>query len=92
MAKELKVSSSLITVCVSVLMSLEELHFLTIQEKILFPVTAVAVGLLPHKWKLSLLIQPHEKDHLDGVLFPDRLSSPLAFGFTDELQANGRIP
>ena len=34
----------------------------------------------------------HEKDHLDGVLFPDRLTSPLAFGFTDELQAYGRIP
>ena len=34
----------------------------------------------------------HENDHLDGVLFPDSLTSPLAFGFTDELQANGRIP
>ena len=34
----------------------------------------------------------HEKDHLDGVLFPDRLTNPLAFGFTDELQAHGRIP
>ena len=33
----------------------------------------------------------HEKDHLDGVLFPDRLTNPLAFGFTDELQADGRI-
>ena len=34
----------------------------------------------------------HEKDHLDGVLFPDRLTSSQAFGFTDELQAHGRIP
>jgi len=34
----------------------------------------------------------HEKDHLDGVLFPDRLTSPLAFGFTDELQTHGKIP
>ncbi len=34
----------------------------------------------------------HENDHLDGVLFPDHLTSPLAFGFTDELQAHGRIP
>ena len=33
----------------------------------------------------------HEKDHLDGVLFPDRLTNPLAFGFTDELQAHGLI-
>ncbi|WP_413682847.1 hypothetical protein [Prochlorococcus sp. MIT 1011] len=32
------------------------------------------------------------KDHLDCVLFPDRLTSPLAFGFTDELQSDGRIP
>ena len=34
----------------------------------------------------------HENDHLDGVLFPDRLRSTLAFGFTDELQIHGRIP
>ena len=34
----------------------------------------------------------HENDHLDGVLFSDRLTSPLAFGFTEELQAHGRIP
>ncbi len=33
----------------------------------------------------------HESDHLDGVLFPDCLTSPLAFGFTDELKANGII-
>ena len=37
-------------------------------------------------------VMQHENDHLDGVLFPDRLTSPLAFGFTDELQAHGRIP
>ena len=92
MAKELKISSSLITVCVSVLMSLEELHSQTIQEKILFTVIAVAAVLVARKCKRSLQIQPHEKDHLDGVLFPDRLSSLLAFGFTDELQAHGRIP
>ena len=34
----------------------------------------------------------HENDHLDGVLFPDRLTRPQAFGFTDELQAHGQIP
>jgi len=34
----------------------------------------------------------HEKDHLDGVLFPDILTSPLAFGFTDVLQAHRLIP
>ena len=37
-------------------------------------------------------VAQHEKDHLDGVLFPDRLTSPLAFGFTDELRVHGRIP
>ena len=34
----------------------------------------------------------HENDHLNGVLFTDKLTSPLAFGFTDELRAHGRIP
>ena len=33
----------------------------------------------------------HEMDHLEGVLFTDRLTSPTAFGFTDELKAHGRI-
>jgi peptide deformylase len=34
----------------------------------------------------------HECDHLDGVLFPDRLRDPQAFGFIPELQAAGLIP
>ena len=34
----------------------------------------------------------HECDHLDGVLFPDRLSQPSAFGFIPELEAAGLIP
>jgi peptide deformylase len=34
----------------------------------------------------------HECDHLDGVLFPDRLSEPEAFGFIPELEAAGLIP
>ena len=34
----------------------------------------------------------HECDHLDGVLFPDRLSDPSAYGFIPELQAAGLIP
>ena len=33
----------------------------------------------------------HECDHLDGVLFPDRLSHPSAFGFIPELEAAGVI-
>jgi len=33
----------------------------------------------------------HEIDHLEGVLFTDRLTSPTAFGFTDELKAHGYI-
>ena len=34
----------------------------------------------------------HECDHLDGVLFPDRLSDPQAFGYIEELSAAGLIP
>lgn len=34
----------------------------------------------------------HECDHLHGVLFPDRLSDPTAFGFIPELEAAGLIP
>ena len=34
----------------------------------------------------------HECDHLDGVLFPDRLSHPSAFGFIPELEVAGLIP
>lgn len=34
----------------------------------------------------------HECDHLDGLLFPDRLSDPTAFGFIPELEAAGLIP
>ena len=34
----------------------------------------------------------HECDHLDGVLFPDRLRDPTTFGFEAELQSDGRIP
>ncbi len=31
----------------------------------------------------------HECDHLDGVLFPDRVEEPSALGFTEELVAAG---
>ena len=33
----------------------------------------------------------HECDHLDGLLFVDRLSSSQAFGFDQELQAAGQL-
>ena len=33
----------------------------------------------------------HECDHLDGVLFPDRLDDPRMFGFSDELEAAGLL-
>jgi peptide deformylase len=33
----------------------------------------------------------HECDHLDGILFPDRLDDPRAFGFTEELEASGSL-
>jgi peptide deformylase len=34
----------------------------------------------------------HECDHLDGVLFPDRLDYTRTFGFTEELEASGLLP
>ena len=34
----------------------------------------------------------HECDHLDGLLFPDRLVSTERFGFSEELRAAGLIP
>lgn len=34
----------------------------------------------------------HEYDHLDGVLFPDRLADPRKFGFVTELAAAGLVP
>jgi peptide deformylase len=33
----------------------------------------------------------HECDHLDGMLFTDRLVDPAAFGFEEELVAAGRL-
>ena len=33
----------------------------------------------------------HECDHLDGVLFPDRLRDPHAFGFSEELRSAGLL-
>ncbi len=34
----------------------------------------------------------HECDHLDGVLFPDRLVDTRSLGFTEELEASGLLP
>jgi len=34
-------------------------------------------------------VAQHECDHLDGVLFPDRLYHPHAFGFSDTLRSAG---
>ena len=34
----------------------------------------------------------HECDHLDGVLFPDRIEDHRAFGFTEELERAGLLP
>ena len=34
----------------------------------------------------------HEFDHLDGVLYPDRIEERTAFGFTTELVAAGLLP
>jgi len=33
----------------------------------------------------------HEFDHLEGVLYPDRLADPLKFGFCEELEQSGAL-
>lgn len=33
----------------------------------------------------------HECDHLDGIIYTQRLSDPLQFGFTDELLDSGQL-
>jgi len=35
------------------------------------------------------IVFQHEYDHLDGVLYPDRLVDPTQFGFNEELAAAG---
>ncbi|MDX1499841.1 MAG: peptide deformylase [Woeseiaceae bacterium] len=37
------------------------------------------------------IVFQHEVDHLDGILYPDRLADPRRFGFVDELAAAGLI-
>jgi len=34
----------------------------------------------------------HECDHLDGILYPQRIEDMTAFGFEDELVASGALP
>ena len=34
----------------------------------------------------------HECDHLDGILYPQRIEDMTAFGFYDELVASGALP
>jgi peptide deformylase len=34
----------------------------------------------------------HECDHLDGILYPQRIEDMTSFGFQEELVASGRLP
>jgi peptide deformylase len=34
----------------------------------------------------------HECDHLDGILYPQRIEDMTSFGFVDELVASGALP
>ena len=34
----------------------------------------------------------HECDHLDGILYPQRIEDMRSFGFQDELVASGVLP
>ena len=35
------------------------------------------------------IVFQHEYDHLDGILYPDRIADPTLFGFNEELAAAG---
>lgn len=37
------------------------------------------------------IVFQHEVDHLDGILYPDRISDRTLFGYTEELAAGGVI-
>jgi peptide deformylase len=37
------------------------------------------------------IVFQHEYDHLDGILYPDRISDRTLFGYTEELAAGGVI-
>jgi peptide deformylase len=39
---------------------------------------------------LARVVQ-HECDHLDGIIYTQRISDPLKFGFTDELCSSGQL-
>lgn len=38
------------------------------------------------------VVVQHEVDHLDGILFPQRITDMTQFGLTEELEAAGKIP
>jgi peptide deformylase len=38
------------------------------------------------------VVVQHECDHLDGILYPQRIEDMTAFGFQDELLASGALP
>ncbi|MDA0706980.1 MAG: peptide deformylase [Proteobacteria bacterium] len=37
------------------------------------------------------IVFQHEYDHLDGILYPDRISDRTLFGYSEELEAGGAI-
>jgi len=38
------------------------------------------------------VVVQHEVDHLDGILYPQRIADMREFGLTEELEAAGRMP
>lgn len=53
-------------------------------------------GCDPRGWPIDRTVEgfharvvQHECDHLDGILYPERIRDMRSFGFTDELQASG---
>ena len=37
-------------------------------------------------------VMQHECDHLDGILYPERIEDMRSFGFVEELIASGVLP
>lgn len=55
-------------------------------------------GCDPRGWPIDRTVEgfharvvQHECDHLDGILYPERIRDMRSFGFTDELQASGAL-
>ncbi len=54
-----------------------------------FDASGTAIEVEAHDFHARVV--QHECDHLDGIIYTQRLSNPLQFGFTDELLNSGQL-